>query len=132
MKIKVIEPADLDVYLTWFPQRGWGGAPAKELLSDTGLVVSDNKGPLCIGFLYVTNSRMTLLEWVATNPERHAVSTVKAIKALIDYCKQWISQQDGVRFLIGATDNEGLKTHYEKYMKATASKPCYVMAWKKE
>lgn len=131
MKIRPFEPSDYGDYATWFTGHGWGQAPSLDLLSNTGFLVYDKEGPLCAGFVYYTNSSITLLEWMATNPQRHGIRTVKAIKVLIDHVKLMISQLPGPRYLMGATDNKGLKAHYERYMGATASKPCWVMAWAK-
>ena len=47
----------------WCEDRGFD-APDKEMLSDIGFIIPD----VCVGFLYLTNSKVCYLETILSNP----------------------------------------------------------------
>ena len=50
----------------WWP--GWQ-APPLTLLPDTGLIVEKNGIGIVAGYIYMTNSKAALFDWVISNPE---------------------------------------------------------------
>jgi len=55
-----------DVLVGWWKDWRWT-PPAKDFLSDKGYMVYCDDEPVCAGFMYVTNSKVVLLEWIISN-----------------------------------------------------------------
>ena len=66
----------------WFVARKWAMQPA--LLSDMGRVVSDDKGLIAAGWLYLTNSTWSFIEHLVTNPNAGLKARHKAIRLILD------------------------------------------------
>lgn len=70
-----IEPLKVDTYDTllrkWWLDWGWT-APKKDFLPDDGkggLIVYADDIPVCAGYLYMTNSKASWVEWIISNKE---------------------------------------------------------------
>tara|TARA_X000001382_G_C3080331_1_gene150336 strand:+ start:187 stop:654 length:468 start_codon:yes stop_codon:yes gene_type:complete len=77
---------DWDTLLDWW--NSWDGwtAPAKEFLPDNGtggLIIEKDGKPIVAGFIYQTNSKSVLLEWIISNPNYRGKDRKKAIEMLI-------------------------------------------------
>lgn len=134
LKIRNFKGAvDLKHYRSWFTAHGWASYPVDELLSDTGLMVVDECGTrVAACFVYYTNSKIVLMEWLATNPDQHSRVRIQAVDKIVDYLKALIESQKGLRFLMGATDHEGLRRHYLRKHKAISDQKAFVVMWDSE
>jgi hypothetical protein len=84
MKWKKFEPGDYPLVAPWFVAHGWPVAPALEVLPTMGvLIFSDEDEPLAVGFLYISNSILGFIDWLATNPKL-GVSGFKALQFLVE------------------------------------------------
>lgn len=63
----------------WANYKGWGAVVPIEFLPEHGYIVDD----VCAGFLYKTDSKFALLEWVIANPESDATTRSEALDQLI-------------------------------------------------
>jgi hypothetical protein len=87
----IIEPLKVDTYDTilrkWWVDWGWT-PPQKEFLPDNGnggLIVYADGVPVCAGFLYVTNSKVSWVDWIISNKEfRDKPFRKQAMMMLID------------------------------------------------
>ena len=67
--LRTVSGEDYDnVLLKWWKNWGWE-APPKDFLPETGLIVSKDNVDICAGFLYLTNSKVGLTEFVVSNKE---------------------------------------------------------------
>jgi len=67
LNIKPLSDSDYDNILCgWWKDWKWT-APAKDFLPDMGYMVYYNDEPICAGYMYVTNSKVVLLEWIISN-----------------------------------------------------------------
>ena len=60
--------------------------PSRNFLPDNGtggLIVEKNNKPIVAGFIYLTNSRVALLEWIISNPNYREHDRDEAIITLI-------------------------------------------------
>ena len=77
--IRKLEPSDYNIYLVkWWKDWGWT-APDKGFLPEEGtggILISDDKVPICAGFLYLTNSKVAWVDWVISNCRDNTLSTL--------------------------------------------------------
>ena len=60
---------DYEVIEEWFLAHGWPEAPEPRYLPTTGIIVEDDDGEsVGVGFLYISNSELGFLDWIATRP----------------------------------------------------------------
>ena len=96
MNIRKLTEADYEALEKWW--KAWDWPPIKkDFLPENGtggLMVQAKDGtPIVAGFLYMTNSKAVLLEWIISNPEYREddrdmaiTSFIKAIEMVI---KEW-------------------------------------------
>jgi hypothetical protein len=115
-----LRPLNKDDYdktlLGWWNDWGWE-APTKDFLPDNGkggLIVLDGKTPVCAGFIYVTNSKVSWVDWIISNknyrkyPERKDALKV-LIESLTNICKDL-----GSKYTYALLKHEGLIKTYEE------------------
>ena len=115
-----LRPLNKDDYdktlLGWWNDWGWE-APTKYFLPDNGkggLIVLDGKTPVCAGFIYVTNSKVSWVDWIISNknyrkyPERKDSLKV-LIESLTNVCKDL-----GSKYTYALLKHEGLIKTYEE------------------
>ena len=72
MNTRQLKEEDWETLQKWWSAWPKWEAPPKDFLPDNGtgglMVEKDNK-PIVAGFLYITNSKGVLLEWIVSNPE---------------------------------------------------------------
>ena len=79
-----------------------------------GLIVLDGKTPVCAGFIYVTNSKVSWVDWIISNknyrkyPERKDALKV-LIESLTNVCKDL-----GSKYTYALLKHEGLIKTYEE------------------
>ncbi len=85
MKIRKLTESDYETLEKWW--KAWKWPPVeKEFLPDNGtggFVVEKNGTMIVAGFIYVTNSKAVLLEWIISNPEYREDDRDMAITCLI-------------------------------------------------
>jgi hypothetical protein len=85
MKIRKLTEHDYKTLEKWW--KAWDWPPVeKEFLPDNGtggFVVEKNGVMIVAGFVYVTNSKAVLLEWIISNPEYREDDRDMAITCLI-------------------------------------------------
>lgn len=120
MVIKKLHRSDWPSFLDWY---GGDGAPSDILIPfDTGFVAYDNKGPLAIGFLILTNADFAMADYIQTNPNRSKIrqgrGMYKIVEFLINYAKEL-----GYRAIAGFTPdtNSPVIKMYENWAGAQIS-----------
>ena len=84
MNYRLVTESDYQTLCEWwsfwrFPAPDW------ELLSTTGVLVFDDEGLICVGFLYGTNSKISWIEFIVSNPNvKDKTKRKEAINFLID------------------------------------------------
>ena len=84
--IRQLEPTDYETLLVkWW--EAWGfNPPPRVFLPDGGtggLLISDNETPVCAGFIYMTNSKISWINWIISNKEYKNKNRNSAIKTLL-------------------------------------------------
>lgn len=105
-----------NILLGWWEDWGWV-APVKELLPQDGIggvIVYDEEEPVCAGFLYMTNSKMSWVEWVISNKNyRKKPQRKEAIVYLIKTLTN-IAKTNGATFAYTVVKNKSLSAIYEQ------------------
>ena len=92
--LRAIQNQDYEkVLLKWWKDWGWE-APPKDFLPETGIIVSKNGVDICAGFIYLTNSKVALTEFVVSNKEYREKDRGKALDFLLD-CLLALAEQNG-------------------------------------
>lgn len=77
-------PADHRLLSTWWKLQDWPTIP-QEMLPKTGMIVeNDDHMPICAGFLYKTDSKVCLLEFIIANPLSDTIERGQALDVLIE------------------------------------------------
>lgn len=110
LNIRRLEESDWDTLVSWWDKWPEWTAPPKDFLPDNGkggFMVEKNGQPIIAGFLYITNSKAALLEWIISNPEYRDDDRKQAIELLIvgaeDVCKK-----QGIKYIFSIGRNKHL------------------------
>ena len=106
----MLKSSDWDTLVSWWDNWPEWQTPPKDFLPDNGkggFMVEKNGQPIIAGFLYITNSKAALLEWIISNPEYRDDDRKQAIELLIvgaeDVCKK-----QGIKYIFSIGRNKHL------------------------
>lgn len=104
-----------DILVGWWKQWRWE-PPMKDFLPNNGtggVMVLDGDTPICAGYMYLTNSSVSWVDWIISNkeytkrPERR-----EAIKLLVSTLSD-ISKKSGSKYAYALIKNQSLVKVYE-------------------
>ncbi len=113
--IKELNPSDYeDVLVGWWKDWDWQ-APPKDFLPENGegglMVLHDDK-PICAGFMYVTNSKVSWVDWIISDKKiKNKKLRHEAVKFLVSTLTDICSKSGG--FIYALLRHEGLIKTYE-------------------
>jgi len=116
INIRLLTEEDYDAILVgWWKQWGWQ-APPKDFLPNNGaggMIVFDGDTPICAGFLYMTNSKASWIDWIISSKtytdrekRKHAISSL--LEQLTD-----LSKQMGNKYAYALIKHQNLIKTYE-------------------
>jgi hypothetical protein len=102
LNIRRLNDEDYSTLVKWWDAwPGWA-APPQTFLPDTGFIVEKNNIGIVAGYVYMTNSKAALLEWIISNPEYRESDRKAAITLLIQAVERVLKDQGIVHvFTIG-------------------------------
>ncbi|WP_062057379.1 hypothetical protein [Aquimarina longa] len=113
-EIRWLEQNDYDELCQWWKSWRWK-APNRELLPDNGkcgIMVSKNNVHICAGFIYLTNSKFAIIEYIISNFEvKDRKVRKQGLKLLIKSLNQ-IGANEGYTIAFTSLKNESLKNVY--------------------
>lgn len=113
--IRLLNGTDYDKTLVgWWKDWGWE-APTKDFLPSDGtggLIVYDGEIPVCAGFVYLTNSKVSWVDWIISNKDYRG-DRKEALKLLVDTLTN-ISVQSGSKYAYALIKHQGLIKVYEE------------------
>ena len=114
LNIRRLEESDWDTLVSWWDKWPEWTAPPKDFLPDNGkggFMVENNDTPIVAGFLYKTNSKGVLLEWIISNPNYKEEDRQVAIELLINGAEN-VSKELGYKYMFSIGRNKHLiETH---------------------
>ena len=88
-----LNEGDYETICSWWKWWRWAVLP-KDFLPNNGeggFMIEKNNVPIVCGFLYLTNSKVAILEWIVSNPEYKDKDRKQAIEKLLidieEFCK---------------------------------------------
>lgn len=114
--IRELNETDYDnILVGWWEQWGWT-APQRDFLPDNGkggIIVYDDKTPVCAGFMYLTNSKVSWVDWIISNKEyTKKPDRQDAIKLLVSALTE-ICNKSGSKYIYALIKNDSLIGTYE-------------------
>ena len=110
--IRRLEESDYETLVKWWDWwPGWD-APPRDFLPDTGFIVEKNNISIVAGFVYMTNSKAALFEWVISNPEYRESDRKDAIKLLIQATEAVLKDQ-GIKHIFSFVRHKNLLKIHE-------------------
>lgn len=104
-----------ETLVKWWEDWGWTPPPPKDFLplnGTGGLMVSKDGKDICAGFIYMTNSKVALTEFVISNKEYKEKDRSAAIQFLIEsICA--VAEKSGYKYAHVILKNKALKKKYE-------------------
>ena len=127
MKLNVRRLRDEDhvTISKWWKLWGWPVIP-KENLPSTGLMVEKNNISIVSCYIYITNSKGALLEWIVSNPKYKEKDRAQAIELLIIAAENMLKDQ-GITYIFSIGRNKHLMDTHKKLGWLVDDKPSYEM-----
>lgn len=116
ISVRPLIESDYDeILVRWWRDWGWE-PPVRDFLPDNGiggLIVYHLDRPVCAGFMYMTNSKVSWVDWIISD-KRFTDREVRkeAIKTLIEYLTD-ISKNVGNKYAYALIKHENLIKTYE-------------------
>ena len=116
LNIRRLEESDWETLVYWWDTWPEWVAPPRDFLPDNGkggFMVEKNNTPIVAGFLYTTNSKVVLLEWIISNPEYKEIDRQDAIELLINGAEN-VSKASGYKYMFSIVRNKHLIATHKK------------------
>ena len=112
ISVREFRETDYELFVNWGRAHGWEPLPISLLPSGKVVLVNDN--PICMGFKYITNSMMSWIEWVMSDPtsdkEIRSLCLDKLIESLIE------DREPGEVFMTCIeSSHKGLEKRYKQF-----------------
>ena len=116
LEIRPLNETDYkDTLVGWWKQWNWE-PPAQDFLPDNGkggIIIYDGDTPICAGFIYITNSKVSWVDWIVSNKEyRIKDKRREAIRMLIESLTN-ICKSTGSKYGYALIKNKSLIKTYE-------------------
>ena len=122
-----LKESDWDTLVEWWDWwPGWT-APAKDFLPENGtggIMVEKDNIPIVAGFIYVTNSKGVLLEWIVSNPNYRENDRKQAIELLIKEA-EGLTKRLGYKYMFTIGRSKSLINTHKKLGWIVDDKPSH-------
>ena len=126
LNIRRLRESDWESLIQWWKWWKWNPLP-KEYMPDNGLgglMVEKNNIPIVAGFIYFTNSKGALLEWIVSNPKYKEKDRKKAIELLIMGAEE-VCKAQGFKYMFTIGRNKHLIEVHKKLNWSVDNTPSY-------
>lgn len=122
-----LQKSDWSTIQQWWSNWPEWEAPPRDFLPDdgsSGLIIEKDNKPIVAGFIYLTNSKVALLEWVISDPKYRSEDRHDAINLLIEKSEKLI-KDIGYKYMFTVTKHKGLINKHKKLGWKLDEKPSY-------
>ena len=116
LSIRMLKDSDWETLVKWWDSWPEWQAPPKDFLPDNGkggFMVEKNDELIVAGFLYTTNSKAALLEWIVSNPEYRDDDRKQALELLIEGAES-VCKKQGINYIFSIGRNKNLMETHKK------------------
>jgi len=124
LNIRRLTSEDYSTLVKWWDAWPKWQAPPQTFLPDTGFIVEKNNIGIVAGYVYITNSKAALLEWIISNPEYRESDRKDAITLLIQAVERVLTDQ-GIKHVFTIGRNKHLINLHKKLGWMVDEKPSY-------
>ena len=126
LNIRKLKESDWDTLCSWWDEWPEWQNPPRDFLPDngTGGLMVEKDVPIVAGFIYYTNSKGALLEWVVSNPNYKEADRKDAIELLINAAEK-VCKANGVEYMFSIGRNKSLINIHEGLGWNIDTKPSY-------
>jgi|TARA_R100000027_G_scaffold51357_1_gene40078 hypothetical protein len=124
LNIRRLTSEDYSTLVKWWDAWPEWQAPPQTFLPDTGFIVEKNNIGIVAGYVYITNSKAALLEWIISNPEYRESDRKDAITLLIQAVERVLTDQ-GIKHVFTIGRNKHLINLHKKLGWMVDEKPSY-------
>jgi len=124
LRYRFLEESDYSMLVEWWKWFRFP-VPPQDCLPDngrSGIMVSIDGIDVCAGFLYATNSKLSWVEFVVSNPQYKNKNRKEAIKQCV-YGLTELARNNGFTAVFSSVKNENLINIYEEigFVKSASS-----------
>lgn len=113
-----LQETDYDEFLVkWWNDWGWS-APSRDFLPENGcggLIVYKDETPICAGFIYYSNSKVSWVDWIISNRQYKEKPYRKEGLDLLIEKLTTTATDNGVGYIYGLIQHKGLIEVYKKF-----------------
>ena len=116
LNIRRLTENDWDTLTHWWDAWPEWTAPPKDFLPENGkggLMVEKNNNSVMAGFLYLTNSKTALLEWIISDPNYRDNDRKQALELLITASEE-VCKELGYKYVFSICRNKNLINTHRK------------------
>ncbi|MAB58997.1 MAG: hypothetical protein CMO46_00470 [Verrucomicrobiales bacterium] len=116
LKARQLKDSDWETLTAWWDSWPDWVSPSKDFLPDNGtggLMIQKNNKPIVAGFLYFTNSKSVLLEWIISDPKYKDNDRQEAVELLIKTAEKVCKDADK-KYMFSIGRNKNLMKIHEK------------------
>lgn len=115
LNIRKLKESDWETLCSWWDEWPEWHNPPRDFLPDNGKggLMVEKDVPIVAGFIYYTNSKGALLEWIVSNPEYKEADRKQAIELLISSAEE-VCKANGVKYMFSIGRNKSLINTHEK------------------
>ena len=127
LNIRRLTEKDWSVLPTWWEQWPDWKTPARDFLPENGLgglMVEKEGKPIIAGFIYTTNSKVVLLEWIISDPNYRDNDRQHALELLIDGAEN-VCKAQGFKYVFFVGKHNKLINTFEKLGWSVDREPSY-------
>ena len=110
--IRRLEESDYETLVGWWKWWRWT-APPKTFLPETGFIVEKDNIGIVACYVYMTNSKAALMEWVVSNPQYRDKDRKEAIKFLMQVVEKLLKEKGIIHLMTMGRHPSLLKIHKE-------------------
>jgi len=127
LNVRRLADSDWDTLCEWWDAWPKWVNPPKDFLPDNGtggLMVYKHNTPIVAGFIYYTNSKAALFEWVISNPQYRETDRKQAVELLINTAEK-VCKANGVDYMFTIGRTKPLIETHRKLNWMVDDKPSY-------
>ena len=113
IKVRELNDDDMVEISEWFKTRKWSHGPAPKILPESAYVAELDGMLLSVVWVYVTNSGLALMDWIATNP-KSGTKGIISVQKLFKYVEEIFIRSEGVNACISYAHSDKLARYLSK------------------